>query len=596
MIVLWQLDTGKKQYLPHLGATITNLVVSPTGQHYGVQLADNSAMVLSTAELKPVASVAGIQSCVISLGESLASQVKRVSEQVSVSPIIPRTPAVIHPQDASRLLLAVGQQQTIDAKTTIDGGNPFLQTFDLASGHNISRQPLTRSNITNVNITPAADAVSEPRVSHLCISKDGDWLATVDQWTPPSKDLAAFSEDLERREVYLKFWQWHVKTNSWSLVSRIDAPHAHDLDEGAVGQLADLIADPQALQFATIGEDNIVRTWVTKTRKIDNVIVRDQEGKPQRHWICRHAIPLEQADLSETEQDRPSDFYACLAFSQDSSLLAAASSVSADIHLIESSSGHVRSTIPNLTHGSRIIKLGLLSQYLIVLSSERLVVYDVVSEMILYGIELSAEYDKLSQAQMDAMFHLAVNPTSHSFALALPSSSFCHLSSLFTDGRQKQPSLLGQKSELYVYSVKQQQPLLRKALPTMATALLANSSTGQYIVLDTAAEIHTVSQQSSVPTTVSSRSIAALQLDSQQDENEGQVATVEDDADVMELDSDVDDASVNDAEQVDDAQTRVVSKEALAAVFDLAPAFAMPALEDVFYKVVSLWDETGHAA
>ncbi len=61
------LDTGKHQFLPHMSATIQNVVVSPSGSSYAVQLADNSAMVLSTAELEPTANISGIQANTIQI-------------------------------------------------------------------------------------------------------------------------------------------------------------------------------------------------------------------------------------------------------------------------------------------------------------------------------------------------------------------------------------------------------------------------------------------------------------------------------------------------------------------------------------------------
>jgi len=52
VMVLWQLETGKKQFLPHLTSEVERLVVSPEGDRYSVQMGDNSIMVLSSSELK----------------------------------------------------------------------------------------------------------------------------------------------------------------------------------------------------------------------------------------------------------------------------------------------------------------------------------------------------------------------------------------------------------------------------------------------------------------------------------------------------------------------------------------------------------------
>src|ERR1700733_11875966 len=81
VLVLWQLDTGKQQFLPHMSATIQNIVVSPTGTSYGIQLADNSAMILSTAKLEPTTNISGIQTCVTEADDTVESRVPRVEDE-----------------------------------------------------------------------------------------------------------------------------------------------------------------------------------------------------------------------------------------------------------------------------------------------------------------------------------------------------------------------------------------------------------------------------------------------------------------------------------------------------------------------------------
>ena len=73
-----------------MAATIQNVVVSPTGTSYAVQLADNSAMVLSTSELKPVVNIAGIQTSVVESEASIESQVERIEEDDWVTLIYER--------------------------------------------------------------------------------------------------------------------------------------------------------------------------------------------------------------------------------------------------------------------------------------------------------------------------------------------------------------------------------------------------------------------------------------------------------------------------------------------------------------------------
>jgi NET1-associated nuclear protein 1 (U3 small nucleolar RNA-associated protein 17) len=311
-----------------MSATIQNVVVAPSGSSYGIQLADNSALILSTAELQPTTNIAGIQASI--LGTPKEFKVWRLQDDTWKPPLIQRTPAVINPLSPSQLLLAVGQMHEVNPREPLVMSSPFLQTFDLGSGHNLYRQALTRTNITNINAAPSAHRLSEPRVTHMKISYDGTWLATVDEWTPPERDLAFLrhqEKDLEverraRREVFLKFWQWNSENKAWELVSRIDTPHTIGRSSTSVGRVLDIAADPTSLRFSTIGEDGVVCIWSTKTRKRDNVAVRDKDGKAFRNWHYQQAISLGKPELLDEPGtiDAPSTS-GSVTFSEDGSVL-----------------------------------------------------------------------------------------------------------------------------------------------------------------------------------------------------------------------------------------------------------------------------------
>src|SRR5438034_8107676 len=140
VLVLWQLDTGRKQFLPHLSSPICNLVVSPTGKSYAVKLADNTAMVLSTSNLRPIASMSGLQ---LPSDADLAGRKPHTKGSISKYPeveiddgqICDILPAVLHPVNTDHLLLAT-PSDPVSRKNSSNVS--FLQTFDLRSGHHIS--------------------------------------------------------------------------------------------------------------------------------------------------------------------------------------------------------------------------------------------------------------------------------------------------------------------------------------------------------------------------------------------------------------------------------------------------------------------------
>ncbi|KAH9207316.1 WD repeat-containing protein-like protein [Leptodontidium sp. 2 PMI_412] len=579
VLVLWQLDTGKQQFLPHMAATIQNLVVSPTGASYGVQLADNSAMVLSTSELKPTVNIAGIQTCVVESEPSIESQVERLDEATWKQPLVQRTPAVISPTNSSQLLLGVGQTQIVRAKKPLIQSNPFLQTLDLGSGHNLSRQALTRTNITSINAAPGLHRITEPRITHMKISHDGDWLVTVDEWTPPHRDIqqtkrqdADLIERQPRREVFLKFWQWNKESASWELVSRIDAPHTLTRDSGDAGRILDLAVDPSSLRFSTIGEDGVVRIWTTKTRKRDGVVIRGKDNKPLRNWNCEFAVALGKAELLDgADAPAPSG---CVAFSEDGSILAAAcNSNDGLVHFLDPESGAIRLSQTGLFE-DEIISIAFLGQDLVTLS-DKLIVFDLVSEEARIIIKASAATKSLSTRQKQEMMHLSIDPKSRTFAVALPTI-------------RDPGSLRTASSELVVFHQDARAPQLKEAFPTLITALIPALSSEGFLVLDTAAEIYSVIKKGAQNITMLAQSTSALQLDA-----------ADDTADLMPLDQDDDDledaeeyptpAATQDGDEDDEDDTPVVPQQKLAEIFNIGPAFALPPLEEMFYQVADLF-------
>ncbi|RDW87795.1 hypothetical protein BP5796_03489 [Coleophoma crateriformis] len=588
-LVLWQLDTGKQQMLPHMSATLENIVVSPTGSSYAVKLADNSAMVISTAELKPTANIAGIQAPVIQYEAPLAASVRRVKEEAWSRALMQHTPAVINPHVPSQLLLGVGQTQEVSPIQPTVLSAPFLQTFDLASGHHVSRQAFARTNITNKNIAPNAHRLSEPRITHMKISSDGVWLATVDEWLPPKTDLEylghpgkdAQAEREKRREVFLKFWKWNEETKLWELVSRIDAPHTSRSQHRGAGKVLDLAVDLSSSRFATIGEDGFVRTWAPTTRKRDGVIVRSKDGAVLRNWNCQHAISLGKFGL----EDEPTQVLSnlangCVAFSEDGSTLAAACGNSENnlLHLIHSETGSIRLSRSELFSGD-IIKIGFLKQDLITLS-DILMVYDVVADAMRYSLVLGEAVTSLSTEQKVEMMHLSIDHRASTFATALPGRiDGPHITDL------RKINLQSQFSELAVFSPNFRGVLLKQTFSTLITAIVPAADSEGYIILDSAAEVRTIIPQGKQAITSLAQPTSALHLDTEEPVVDllQLVKEVEDEAE------DVEESLLQQDKDEEEEETHVVTQQQLSDIFDVGPAFALPSMEDMFYQVAGLF-------
>lgn len=565
--MLWQMDTGRKDFLPHLSGSVENLVVSASGSSYIVHLDDNSAMVLTTSEMKPTAYVAGIQSAAINVTtpkDLLIQRTWTTPDRVS-RPV----PAAIRPTDHSRLHVCVGN----GLQATLAGGfsAPLLQTFDLETFRSLSKQALARTQPTDVNITNKGNPIDEPLVTHLAFSADGEWLASVDTWEPSPRDVDNVISDLkdqfiqERREVYLKFWDAREGEEQIALVSRINAPHATNRNEAVL----DLASNPASTCFATIGTDGMVRLWRPKTRSQNGVLVKGQNGREIFTWSCSQVIAVgdgvpQDGTVDVPEPSTQHEPQGSIAFSEDgSTLFAAYGNVGTGaVHVIDAASGEVVKTLEGQWKG-QLRSIRVLSPFVIVLSDE-LRVYDVVSDELRYGVTMP------KVADANDLLQLAVDHMSGHFAVALPSD---------------QGSVIG------VFEPEEVEPLLVRSTPQRIISLVSTPSTSGFIALDDAAQVLVVAEGSNPSSLATVQPLEDLRLEGVDATNDDkEVALLDEDE---EMASDVEDEAIpdEDAEMEDDddyAHPNVIHQQHLAGIFDAAPSFAAPPIEDMFYKVTGL--------
>ena len=578
-LVLWQLETEQRQHLPHLGAAIESIVVSPFGSSYGIRLADNSAMILSTSELRPTFSIAGIQIPAVHQARlplpfvptvTIATQNKGARGRS-------RFPACASFSQPGCLLLAV-PPATISRQSFMTRPNAsYLQTFDVGAAHQISRQALTRTKITTLNMGPESNIVEEPNVIHIQTSFNGQWLASVDEWMPPKRDLEPFAFDhgrvseevLSREEIFLKFWSWNADMKVWELISRMDNPHAspsgHRYDRGNV---LDLVSDPSSVAFATVGEDGIVKLWKPAIRRRNGLELKSKDGKGLKSWHCQHATPLEVSELPTGN----GLLGAKLAFSQDGSVLAAGlqTSMASPIYIIDTHSGEMKSVHTGMYAGP-LFGLGIIDKYIVTLSDE-LCVYDLVDDKLKYGIDLSSR--GLSPEKRLAQSHLVVNAHDSLFAIAIP-----------------QTSKAGLDSQVAIFDPADAAPQFLTYLASAVTILVSASGRKGFYAIDSAAQVRSITAgqpSSSVAMMLPedsgahTRGLNDLFGGGQRMLTEGEMSK---DAGLTTAKF----GSVIDEPRVESDGPAVVSRDRLAEVFDVGAAYTLPPVTQLFEQVAALY-------
>ncbi|KAI0473784.1 WD40 repeat-like protein [Xylariaceae sp. FL0804] len=588
-LVIWQLDTAKPDFLPHLSATIKNIVISTSGSAYVLHLNDNSAMILSTTEMKPTTYISGVQTLLTPQPPSKDDVVRRVGQYMPSR--LSKIPAALNPTDPSRISLCVGT----GLQPTFSGSGPsmpLIQTLDLTTMQNISKQALTRTNTTDVNINAKGYAITEPRITDMVYSHDGRWLATIDEWQPPFRDLDVLDgSSADRREVYLKFWSVPETTSEnedqegkdhkqpkdhtdfrLGLLTRINAPHR----TSQIESVFDVAADPKADRFATIGGDGIIRLWEPTTRKRDGIILKSKTGHKLQTWACCAEISLHgneaAGDLDGSSV--PTRSSGAVAFSEDGSTLVGATSNEhgSTIHIIDTESGKIRNSLSGLIIGD-IQGLKVLSSNLIVLS-DALMVFDLVQDELRYGFQLRMNDDTHGPGA-SLLSHLAVDHETARFAVAI--------------ARSKDISA---KSELAVFNTEDCEPEVVHQFPRAITSLVPMVGSSGFLALDAAAQLWAVNKSMDTKAPALAQPLADLDLDrGLTDEAPETVSAMallkEDDGSASEGEQDV--VMADGEADSDETYPAVVAPQRLTEIFDAAPSFAMPPIEDLLYKVTKLF-------
>lgn len=567
VLVLWQLATGKKQFLPHLAAEIESLSVRPDGAAYALQLADNSIMVLSTSELTPIANFAGLQAVLdITTSHTNTSAVTPTSEGLTYN-------AAIHPSRLDELMVVVQSSSPRDASSAVP--RPFLQTYDIAHDRHLYRQALSRNKLTDFTTGPEGNRINEPNVTLMQPSHDGSWLATVEEWTPPLHDnefLAADEEqsqlqNVKRLEVYLKLWRWDAVKNIWVLDTRIDNPHPVDMN-ASPGRILSLSANPKDIGFATIGQDSQLRIWRPQTRRdgAKNIVLED--------WKARHTVPITHL-ASTSDADDQTAAKGCLAYSADGSLLAvsvtdSSSSESSPITFVHTDTGKVLEQQSG-SHTGTLVALGFLDRHLIIVSSITVTLWDIVNMTLVHRANLHDTELKHPLSHRARL--LCISATDDVFAVAVPVERLGHPS---TRVQIFQPVPF-RKTYDYV-------------LDGIVTSVLSAKGRSGFTLLLASGEIVTLTQISSVSSGVST----SYALQSQKLAVQPVGAGIEED--IMPDDEDLETNTAaravnNDQFLLPLHERRVVRPEDLSAIFDGANGqgtLNMP-VKSMFDAVLSLY-------
>eukprot|EP01116_Phalansterium_solitarium_P023920 TRINITY_DN8595_c0_g1_i1.p1 TRINITY_DN8595_c0_g1~~TRINITY_DN8595_c0_g1_i1.p1 ORF type:complete len:1176 (+),score=463.09 TRINITY_DN8595_c0_g1_i1:143-3670(+) len=227
VLVVWQLETGAKQFLPRLGAGIVGVTPSPDSSVYAVSTLDNTVKLISTLSFKQQTTVRGF----------LRWQFKEIQGSLLFDPV--------------QQLLVLNRRPG------------SLQWYN----------PLTDRYVRELEVTPVTQVtdrrVAQYVVDTFCMAFDASSLVTLD-----SRKRYESDHEYERN---LKFWSYDSGTQQYVLNTRVDDPH-----EARVTSLA---YHPSRHLVVSTSRDSRFKLW----HRIDNERPATPGGPivKEHAWVCR---------------------------------------------------------------------------------------------------------------------------------------------------------------------------------------------------------------------------------------------------------------------------------------------------------------------
>jgi NET1-associated nuclear protein 1 (U3 small nucleolar RNA-associated protein 17) len=267
VLVFWQLDTEKQQFLPRLNGEIVeiecqneeflNLALKLDNQ------GNHEILVLSSVDLQSRLLISGPRQGY----NSDLNNIKKLCKAYQKNPS----------QDAMKLKYDFTTQFKIHPTTKqlyfINGSN--LQVFDFFKNEQASLQKITDTLQTGK--VRSEHKLLDPMVKDFQFTRDGKWLATVEEHQHGQVDNLLSKDD---HTYVLKLWRSietqskqsnsHQVQSSWELVTKIVNPH------GVHVPIHALISAPTSyfngIAFLTADNNGGVRLWRPITNNVDEIV------------------------------------------------------------------------------------------------------------------------------------------------------------------------------------------------------------------------------------------------------------------------------------------------------------------------------------
>ncbi|KAJ7161422.1 WD40 repeat-like protein [Mycena crocata] len=325
VLVIWQLHTGKKEFLPRIGSPIRTISVSKAvdgEEEYLLGLADGTYAFVGAASLKVSRSY---------------SRIKLDPATVYNSPSTSKhfiTPLSVH-TPTSTLILPSSHPSSLQIYSPIS--STLVSELEVSPSNRVSRRD--------------EKPIEPSRIDRVTVSLSGDWMATID---------AREGDEDAHGESYLKIWWWDRALGLWTLNTRVDRPHGLEKVTHAAFSPT---SDGWPMFLVTTGADENMKTWRIREAK-------DKTGHTEEFWVARSTCKF------------PNEAPSHISWSPDASLLAV--TLPHRIALFSPSTNFLRQTLttPECGAANAAHFIGKSGRYLAVVGGVDLVLWDLVDQRV----------------------------------------------------------------------------------------------------------------------------------------------------------------------------------------------------------------------
>jgi len=259
VLVIWQLETRKKSFIPRLGSPIQSISINNSNTLFATYLEDSTIHIITSSDMNIKQTFSGIK--MASFKENILS---------AESPIIYKQAVELVVEPRNNFLVTKCERS--------------LQFYD------IKNQKMSKElNIVSRNYISRIEdeKIRKPIITLAVFSANGKWLATVD--TREDKYFPI--------ETSLKIWQFNEDTQEYIQNTQIDNPHG----KGFVYSMKFNNSIENTPLLVTSGQDRKFKIWQLNEPTKNN---------PSYSWNCRSVCEYKNKKLGE------------ISFSDDGSVLA----------------------------------------------------------------------------------------------------------------------------------------------------------------------------------------------------------------------------------------------------------------------------------